>query len=143
MVKKSSLLLLLFLLLCAPSYSQEDTKEETDKLTGKTDKVWVFQRFEKYMGNDKCKSGESWTFYSDSRVVIKKCVNREIKADEKHWSIHRVSSLDVALKVDDVEYLLIFPPPKPGTARQSMILRQKAQSKVSPTKDLIFYYEVD
>jgi hypothetical protein len=136
-------LLLLAPLCTLASYGQE-VPEAVGKLVGGDEKAWIYERFETYMGDrNKCRRGESWTFYRGGRVVIKKCDGGRVTVEEKRWDVERKSSIDVALKVGDVEYLLLFAPPKPRSAREKMILRQKADVKTEKTKDFIFYHEVD
>ena len=144
MIVKTLCVLLLFFLFCSQARSQEETKEAINKLVGKNEKTWIFQRFEEYMGNkSKCISGESWTFFQDGRVVVKKCEGRSVKDEEKRWRVEQKSPIDITITVGEDEYLLIFPPPKRGSSRQSMILRLKSEIKIHSTKDLVFYYEVD
>ena len=143
MVKKLAVLIFVTLMLWSNAYSQAELDEALNKLTGPNEKTWTYSRFEKYLGNNKCKAGESWTFLRNHKVIIKKCVKGDIQSEEKAWSAEKRNALDIAMKVGDTEYLVLFPPPKKGSHRQGMILRVKGAGKGEPTKDLIFYYEVD
>jgi len=140
---KTLSLLLLLLPFCICAKSHATTNESIDKLVGTNKKTWIYQRFEKFMGNDKCKKGESWTIYREGHIVVKKCNGDVEDFTNKDWSIEQRTPIDVVMKVGGVEYFLLFPPIKPGSSWQSMILRRKAQSIDLPTQDMIFYYEVD
>lgn len=136
--------LLLLIPLSTLFTSAQEKTNLVGKLVGEDEKAWVYERFETYMGDrNRCRRGETWTFRREGRVVIKKCDGGRVTAEEKQWSVERKSSIDIVLKVGDVEYLLLFTPPRPRSIREKMILRQKASVKTEKTKDLIFYHEVD
>lgn len=122
----------------------QDTADAIKKLTGGGEKTWVYSRLVPYLGGKtKCKSGESWTFHRDNRVEIKRCEKGATVTEGGRWSISAKTAIDIVLKVKDVEYLLLFPKPKPPSNKETMILRLKSMEKTMATKDLIFYYEVD
>jgi hypothetical protein len=134
----------LLITLCYAASLAQDTADDVKKLVGGGEKVWVYERFETYMGDEnRCQRGESWTFYEDNRLVIKKCERGRAVVEEKRWSAERKSPIDVAVKIGDSEYLLLIAPPKPRSNRETMILRQKAVSKTGKTKDMIFSHEID
>lgn len=143
MIIKWVVSMLLVLVICPNGRPQDELSGILDKLTGSAERTWIYSRFERYLGNSKCKAGESWTFNRDGRVVMKKCENGDVKSEEKRWVAEKKSSLDTAVKIGELEYLVLFPPPKKGSRLQALILRTKAKDKVTPTHDLIFYYEVD
>jgi hypothetical protein len=121
---------------------QQSSADLVSKIRGKNQKVWVFTRFENHMGGNKCERGESWTFLQNGRLRIKRCEANVIKTEEKHWKLETRSQIDDVLIIDDKEYILLFPP-GPARGKEQMILRLKAETKAMPTKDLVFYHEVD
>lgn len=119
-------------------------KDQIDSLVGTDQKAWVYQRFETYMSKkNRCRQGQSWTFYRDGRVEIKQCEATKVVIEEKHWSIQQKSTIDFALRVGDDEFLVLFVKPKASSHQEQMILRHKSETKIAATKDLVFYHEVD
>jgi hypothetical protein len=141
--KQSSIAgLILLISLFGPA--QQDTST-LKQLVGTAEKEWVYERFEQYMGDkNRCKKGVSWRFHRDGKLTIKKCQGERTVTEAKQWVIERLSELDVLLKVDNKEFLILFGPALArGNRKEKMILRTRGGSKVEPTKDLVFYHEVD
>lgn len=136
--------LLLLAVLGVTTAVGQDTADAIKKLTGGGEKLWVYKRVVPYLGGvNRCKSGESWTFHRDNRVEIKRCERGNTATESGRWSLSAKPPIDIVIKVKDIEYLLLFPKPKPPSNKETMILRLKSDKKTEATKDLIFYHEVD
>jgi hypothetical protein len=94
------------------------------------------------MGGNKCKQGESWTFFQNGRLLIKRCIDGSITNEEKRWKLEKRSQIDDVVIIDRDEYRISFPP-NPPRGREQMKLRQIAKVKSMSTKDMIFHYEID
>jgi hypothetical protein len=135
--------LLAIIVFCPPVFSQEDMTEVVKKLAGETQRTWTLQGVEIYTGQKETCRGQSLTFYQDYRILIKRCVRGVRVTEQKSWSVKRISSLDIALKIGEKQYILLFIPLQRKALREEMRLRVKAQKPIYPTTDIIYYRKVD
>jgi hypothetical protein len=136
--------LLLIIVFCPLAFLQQEMTENINKLAGENQKTWTYERGEVYMGQkNKCISEQSLTFYQNNRVTIKRCERGITISEERAWSIVRKSSIDIALKIGDEEYFLLFAPLNPKSNKEKMILRQRAVEQTTPTRDLIYFHRIN
>src|SRR5690348_6353051 len=77
----------LVLVFSSAAISANSTDQLEKQLAGAKAREWVFERFEMFMSNSKCKRGESYRFKADHTVTISSCVDGNIHEEVLQWSL--------------------------------------------------------
>ena len=74
--------MLFFFMLLNSCFAQISVDSAASILSGGTSKEWIASAWKNVMGassNKKCIGGETYTFYKDNTVKVRKCVNGSVQ----------------------------------------------------------------
>lgn len=135
--------LLLLLALSTAAAPQQEQADIVDELAGDRPRVWVYGGFSSYSAGERdgaCKGSDTWAFYSDNRLVIRKCRKKRLVIEEKRWSVQTKPHEKAVLMIDDDEaYDLRFENEETPSKRVKMTLTRRDAPKSEPTQELLFY----
>jgi hypothetical protein len=143
-IKKKTLqmrlsLILFFSILFGPCVAQLTPDSVASLLSGKNHKEWVASPWIPVMGGNpqkKCNGGESYTFYKDSSVEIRKCENDLVTTTKTNWKVVK-EGRDNFLFIGNDKYQIRD---KVGS-KSEIKLRVLTGDKLTLSKEVILKYE--
>lgn len=106
-------------------------------LTNGSSRKWTFIEERVIQGEGGCIHGETYRFFADHTLRIRRCENNQWLETIRHWRL-ATGPVDVELHIDDNTYRILFYE-RDGKAR--MTLRLPAPDKMTPTVDRDFWAE--